>query len=160
MLRLTPLFVGAVMTGACASRAAELTEDDRAEIRRTIEAYRMAWLRGSAEGVLGTFTPDAVLLPHHGDAPVAGADAIRRHWFPPGPPTAIDGLDIAVDEIDGDGLIAFARGTDRVRWSIRSSGTTTHEVSAGTYLNAMRKGADGRWRIRVHMWDDPPVRVE
>src|SRR5215475_13552230 len=143
MPRLAPLFVvAAIAIGACTSRARALTEADRAEIRRTIEVYRMAWLRGSAEDVLGTFTSDAVLLPHHGDAPVVGADAIRQHWFPPGPPTVIDGIDLTVDEIDGDGLVAFARGTDRVRWSTRSGGTTTHQVSAGTYLNAMRKGPD------------------
>jgi ketosteroid isomerase-like protein len=160
-LRLAPLFAAAaIVIGACTSRAPALTEGNRADIRRTIEAYRMAWLRGSADDVLSTFTTDAVLLPHHGDAPVVGADAIRRHWFPPGPPTVIDGLDITVEEIDGDGLVAFARGTDRVRWSTSSSGTTTHLVSAGTYLNAMRKGPDGHWRIRVHMWDDPPVSVE
>src|SRR5215468_1895955 len=153
--RLAPLFAAAIAIGACTGRAPLLTEADRAEIRRTIEAYRTAWLRGSGEDVLATFTADAVLLPHHGDAPVVGVDAIRRHWFPPGPPTVIDGLEITIDEIDGDGLVAFARGTDRVRWSTSSSGTTTHQTSAGTYLNAMRKEPSGPWRIRVHMWDDP-----
>ena len=160
-LWLSPLPVAAAIAiGACANHAPPLTETDRADIRRTIEAYRMAWLQGSAEAVLGTFTTDAVLLPHHGDPPVVGLDSIRRYWFPPGPPTVIDGLDITVDEVEGDGLVAFARGTDRVRWATSSNGTTTHHVSAGTYLNAMRKAADGTWRIRVHMWDDPPARIE
>jgi ketosteroid isomerase-like protein len=160
-LRLAPLFAAAaIVIGACTSRAATLTEPDRADIRHTIETYRMAWLRGSADDVLGTFTTDAVLLPHHGDAPVVGADAIRQYWFPPGPPTVIDGLELTVDDIDGDGLVAFARGNDRVRWSTDARGTTTHQMSAGTYLNVMRKGPNGHWRIRVHMWDDPPVRVE
>ena len=160
-LRLSPLLVAAATAlAACTDHAPALTETDHADIRHTIEAYRRAWLEGNADAVLGAFTTDAVLLPHHGDAPVVGLDAIRRYWFPPGPPTVIDELDITVDEVDGNGLVAFARGTDRVRWSTRSSGATSHHVSSGTYLNAMRKGTDGRWRIRVHMWDDPPVRVE
>src|SRR5215472_12208781 len=136
---------------------AGLSLDDEKAIRASIEAYRTSWLANDAQGVLRTFSDDAVLLPAHGQPAVAGLTAIEKYWFAPGgPPTTITRLDITVDQISGDGILAFARGLDAVEWTVTESGKMHGHSHPGTYLNVMRKQADGTWRIQVHMWDDGP----
>src|SRR5262245_26109601 len=91
----------------------ELSGQDVAAIRAVIEAYRAAWVAGDQGGVLATLTPDAVLLPAHGAAPIVGTAAITRYWWPAGgPPTKITKLDISVEGVDGDGRVASAHGRD------------------------------------------------
>ena len=136
------------------------TAADEDGIRKTIEAYRNAWLANDQNGVLATFTDDAVLLPAHGAAAIAGKPAIREYWFAPGPPATITRLDITVEHVDGDGALAFARGQDNVGWTMEEGGVTRKHYHPGTYLNVMRKLADGSWRIQAHMWDDGPEQVD
>jgi ketosteroid isomerase-like protein len=96
-------------------RLSSLTPADYNAIRSTIEAYRTTWLANDAKGVLKTFSGDAVLMPAHGTPAVVGIAAIEKYWFTPGGPvTTVTGLDITVDEIDGNAALAFARGADRV----------------------------------------------
>src|SRR4030095_10415555 len=69
---------------------ATLSPQDATATRNVMKAYRAAWLRGDAKGVLDTFTSDAVLLPAHGAKPVVGTAAITKYWWPAGrPPTKI-----------------------------------------------------------------------
>lgn len=138
-----------------------LTSDDVKAIKETIEAYRTSWLQGNANGVLKTFVEDAVLLPHHGDSPIQGIAAIREHWFAPGgPATTITDLKITVEQVSGDGSMAFVRGQDAVSWTIAQDGRAARFSNSGTYLNVMKKLSDGSWRILAHMWDDPANRAE
>ena len=139
-----------------------LTPDDVKAIKATIEAYRTSWLQGDVNGVLNTFAEDAVLLPHHGDPPVQGINAIRNYWFGSGgPATAITGLKITVEQIGGNETMAFARGLDAVSWTMTPDGQPAQRFSnSGTYLNVMKKLPDGSWRIQVHMWDDPGNRSD
>jgi uncharacterized protein (TIGR02246 family) len=134
--------------------AAELGSADIDAIRATTETYRRAWLAGDAEGVLGTFTEDAVLLPHHGDPPITGKEAIRNYWFAPGPTTTITELTITITRVSGNATFAFVHGNDTVAWTTVQNGQPTRFSNAGTYLNVMQKSGKG-WRIQAHMWDDP-----
>jgi len=139
----------------------ELSPDDEKAIRATIEAYRSAWLANDAQGVLKTFTNDAVLLPAHGASAVSGIAAIEKYWFTPGgPAVTVTKLDITVDQVGGNETVAFARGLDGVGWTVTENGATHRHFHPGTYLNVMKKLADGTWRIQVHMWDDGPERVD
>jgi uncharacterized protein (TIGR02246 family) len=138
-----------------------LSADDESAIKATIEAYRTAWLGNNAQGVLKTFSDDAVLLPAHGQPAVAGLAAIEKYWFAPsGPPATITRLDITVDQVRGNGNLAFARGLDGVAWTVIENGKTRRHSHPGTYLNVMKKLSDGSWRIQVHMWDDGPEHVD
>ena len=139
----------------------ELTAADVKAIKTTIEAYRTAWLANDRDGVLKTFTSDAIVLPAHGAPAVIGITEIEKYWFAPGgPPTTITKLDITVDQVSGNQTLAFARGLDTVGWTVTQDRTTRRHSHPGTYLNVMKKLPDGSWRIQVHMWDDGPEKVE
>jgi len=130
---------------------------DQAGIKEVIGEYRAAWLRGDPGGVLQTFTDSSVLLPAGGADPVIGIGKIKEYWWPKGAPeTKILQLDISVDQIEGDGCFAFARGSDNVACSTLDGGNLTRTRHRGRYLNAMQKMPDGSWRILQHMWDDEP----
>lgn len=129
---------------------------DLAEIRKLVSDYRASWLSGDASAVLGLFTDDGVLLPHHGDAPVVGRAAIEKFWWPrDAPPFRLLRMEVTVDEVGGNCGLAFARGIDEIAWS--GGGRTRSQ--RGTYLNVFRKTAGG-WKISHHMWDDPVAQVE
>lgn len=156
------LFLAAANSvSAAKGQSGGLTADDENAIKATIAAYRTAWLANDAQGVLETFTDDAVLLPAHGAPAVVGMAAIKVYWFTPGGPvTTITELNITVDQVRGNRTLAFAHGLDSVAWTVTHEGATRRHAHAGTYLNVMKKLADGSWRIQAHMWDDGPERVE
>lgn len=138
-------------------RKALLTQEDIASIKSVIEKYRTSWLSGDMEGVLSTFTEDAVVMPAQAGTPVVGLAAIQKFWWPAGgPPTKITKLDITYEQIGGDCKMGFARGRDEVGWTIEENGVTKSHANFGTYMNVMRKLPDGSWRISHHMWDDDP----
>lgn len=140
-----------------ADHCESLSTADAAAVRAVVEAYRSAWLRGDEQGVLDTLTPDAVLLPAHGTAPIVGTAAITKYWWPPdAPPAAITRLDITVDGLQGSAGFASVYGRDDVEWTQVEEGATRAHGHPGTYLNVMRKQPDGAWRISRHMWDDGP----
>ena len=156
----TAVILSLICTGAWGATPecdATLSTRDATAIRAVIEGYRTSWLRGDARGVLATFTPDAVLLPAHGARPVVGTTAITNYWWPAdGPPFTITRLEITVDALEGDCRIAYAYGRDDVAWTSVDNGVEKTHGHPGTYLNVLRKSADGSWRIARHMWDDAP----
>jgi uncharacterized protein (TIGR02246 family) len=144
-----------------ASSTLELTPGDQQAIKAVLEAYRTAWLANDPKGVLKTFTEDAVLEPADGATAVVGIAAIEKYWFAPGgPTTTITELNVTVDQVGGNQTFAFARGLDGVAWTVTENGTTRKHSHPGTYLNVMKKLADGSWRIQVHMWSAGPEHVE
>ena len=135
--------------------AGALSARDVQEIRAVIENYRTAWLRGDAKGVLALFTSDAVLLPAHGAPWIVGTAAITGYWWPPdAPATTITKLDVSVEAVEGNCGVASIYGKDDVEWTQIEGGAKRAHGHPGTYLNVMRKSADGSWRISRHMWDD------
>jgi uncharacterized protein (TIGR02246 family) len=158
MPRFIALFLVALTAGCRPS-----VQDDAAELprlRAVNDAYRAAWLAGDSAAVLRLFTRDAVLLPHHGDPPVVGLDAIRRFWWPAdAPPTTLTALDITTDgaEVDEDHGILWGRFA--LAFAFENAGRRQSVRNAGTYLMVLRRSADGEWRITHRMWDDPVAQV-
>jgi uncharacterized protein (TIGR02246 family) len=155
----TCLAAAVVLTMACAHGGpARPPEDETRALREVHEAYRRAWLASDTEGVMRLFAADAVLMPHHGLAPVVEAEAIRAFWFSPGPPTVITRLDLELDEISVQEATGLVRGRSHVEWTVEKGSTLERWANAGTFLTVLRRGPDGAWRITHHMWDDPPNR--
>lgn len=153
----TRLLVLALGIG-CAHPEARPPDADAAAIRSVHDEYRRAWLSNDSEGVLRLFTPEAVLLPHHGLPAVVGSEAIRAFWFAPGPPTTITRLDLDLEEVSIHADAGVVRGRSRVAWTVLQPSGPEQWENAGTFLTVLRRDADGRWRITHHMWDDPPNR--
>ena len=133
-----------------------LKVSDAAAVGAVLEHYRTSWLANDAEGVLGTFTQDAVLMPHHGTAPIVGMDAMKEFWWPANASkTTIVKFSQTVDEVDGSGVLAYVRGRTEVAWIIGDGPTRQTWHNAGNFMALFRKTA-GKWLISRLIWDDTP----
>jgi uncharacterized protein (TIGR02246 family) len=130
-------------------------ERDRAAVTARVDSYVAAWRANDAARVCANFTPDAVLMPHHGVEPVVGMEAIKKFWWPPSPPTTVTRFENTADEIAGTADMAFVRGHFVLEYASGSPGQEKRFKNAGTFVMLMRKRA-GEWLITHHMWDDPP----
>ena len=122
------------------------------QVKAAHQAYVEAWLSNDPKAIMATLTDDAILMPHHGVAPVVGKDAIQAFWFPPdAPPTKVTRIVNSVTEVDGQGDLAFVWGRSELVFEYDGK-TYSNE---GNYLSILRRGDDGRWRISRRMWNDP-----
>jgi uncharacterized protein (TIGR02246 family) len=147
---------------SCAGHAPKADpERDLAGLRAVNDAYRAAWLAGDSAALLDLFAADAVLLPHHGDTPVVGLEAIRSFWWPPGAqPSTVTTLDLTTDGATVDGRVGTMWGRFALAFSYEDGGQTRSSRNAGTYLMVLRRQPAGEWRITHRMWDDPVAQVE
>lgn len=134
--------------------ASDLTDQDKKSIQSLLEHYRTAWLANNEEDVMSIFSQDAVLMPHHGDEPVIGEQAIRTYWWPAGVKYTIDQFTNTVDAIEGTSEYACARGKSNVTWTTYNGSSKTTQQLAGTYIMVVKK-MNGAWKVTLHMWDDP-----
>ncbi len=131
-------------------------EADRAAIRALDARFVRGWLDDDTEAVLRVFAPDATLLPP-GSMPLTGQAAIRAYWWPTdGSRTRITAFDRQIDEIEGNGDLAWMRGTARLAWTYEKDGKTTAQTSRSIDLVLLRRDGDGQWRIVRQMWNTLP----
>lgn len=126
---------------------------DIAALRALDQAYASEWQEGDADGVMALFTDDATLVPHHGDHPVNGHEAIRDFWFNPDyAPTVVTEWTRTAHDIfvlDDTGIV---RGRARLVWEYEGTRTTIPE---GNYVMVAFRSDDG-WKIRLLTWNDDP----
>jgi ketosteroid isomerase-like protein len=149
MTNILRIAVGAVLF------ASVLAPADEKEVRAVNDAYVSAWRKNDPAAVLATFWPDAVIVPQGGSA-ITGYDAIRRFWWPPGPPTKVTGFTHKTDEVGGSGSIAFTRGSFVLDFEWEADGNRKSQRNHGNYLMILRRGPSGEWRISHRMWSDLP----
>ncbi len=147
----------ALILAACAPSGPRFTPDDEAAVRALEEAYRTGWVANDSAAVMATLAHDAVLMPA-GTQPLVGDSAIRAFWWPDdGSRTTISRYDIAVEELNGGGDIAYLRGRGTLEYSYRSSmGEVSEHTSRSVHLSVALRGEDGRWRISRRMWSALP----
>lgn len=137
---------------ATSTALADETADELA-LRALDQAYASEWMENDADGVLALFTDDATLVPHHGDAPLVGSDAIRHFWFNPDyPPTVVPEWDRNAKEILVLGDVGVVRGRARLVWEYEGVRTTIPEGNYVMIAVRINKG----WRIRMLTWNDDP----
>jgi uncharacterized protein (TIGR02246 family) len=128
-------------------------DHDEAALRALDQAYASAWMNGDADAVMALFTENATLVPHHGDTPVKGRDAIRNNWFNPAyAPTVVPESLREPAEIFVSGDIGVVRGRARLVWEYEGMRTTIPE---GNYVMIAIRSDQG-WRIRMLTWNDDP----
>jgi len=128
-------------------------DQDLAALRALDQAYASEWIKGDPDSVLALFTDDATLVPHHGDAPVKGKEAIRNFWFNPEyPPTVVPEWHRQPSEIFISGDIGVVRGRARLVWEYSGTRTT---IPNGNYVMIAVRVNEG-WLIRMLTWNDDP----
>jgi len=128
-------------------------QQDVAALKALDQAYAALWMAGDADGVMALFTDDATLVPHHGDTPVKGHEAIRNAWFNPAyAPTVVPEWCRKSLEVFVSGDVGVVRGRARLVWEYEGVRTTIPE--SNYVMVAVRQ--DQGWRIRLLTWNDDP----
>lgn len=153
LLILNMLCWAAVDQASAAAREG-LSERDRAAVAAATLRYRDAWLANSPAMVMSTLSREAVLLPS-GLEPIVGEGAIRKFWWPAnGPSTTVKAMEQVIDDISGDGSVAVVRGHGSLTFSLRHDGKDESRTLRSTFINVLRRQADGSWLIAQRMWSD------
>ena len=122
-------------------------EHVRGEIRKSLTQSASAFNRGDVETILGSYAPDAVVLPPNSPA-VQGTVAIRQLWeslLAAGYRNAA----FELDEIEYWGDVALAIGRYKVQ---TSNNAGAMEEDRGKYVGHWRRMPDGQFRVTVSMW--------
>ena len=128
-------------------------QTDIAALKALDQAYASTWMSGDADAVMALFTDDATLVPHHGDAPIKGHDAIRQFWFNPDyPPTIVPEWTRDAQEVFVSDDVGIVRGRARLVWEYEGVRTTIPE---GNYVIVAVR-SDAGWKIRMLTWNDDP----
>lgn len=152
--RTTPLGL-ALIISACTPgtpTARQWTIDDERSVRLVDSTYVSAWLRDDTTAVMGTLASDVVLMPA-GQRPLESPNAVRAFWWPTdGSHTKILTFKRTIDEINGEGNVAWVRGTDTLTYSFDKGQTHSQLGSRSMTLAIWRRQPDGSWRISRMMW--------
>jgi ketosteroid isomerase-like protein len=137
-----------------ASAGATLSAEARSAASAATLAYRDAWLSNLPERVMATLTADAILMPS-GMEPISGAAAIRAFWWPAGGPAAtITVMEQTIDEVTGEADLAIVRGRGSLTFTMSQDGRESTRSQRSTFVNVIRRQADGSWKITLRMWSD------
>lgn len=128
------------------------TPADEPAIRQVDSTYVAAWLRDDTSAVMNTLAPDAVLMPA-GQHPLATPNEVRGFWWPAdGSHTRIVTFQRTIDEIAGEGDVAWVRGTDTLTYTYSKGPTSSQLGSRSMTLALWRRQPNGEWRISRMMW--------
>jgi ketosteroid isomerase-like protein len=132
-----------------------LAAADMAAIRATDSAFVGAAGSGDAAAVAAVYLADARLMPPNAPT-VEGREAIQKFWG-----GVLDAyqvrFDVASEEIEGRGDLAYARGRYTLDGTPKAKGAPPlHDE--GKFLEVLRRQSDGTWRYAVDMYSsDLPV---
>jgi len=148
----TRLLVIALSALSCARGSApSLSAVDRRAILAIDSAYVTAWLRDDTAGVLATLSKDAVLMPG-GQHPL-DVSGVKAFWWPnDGSHTRILTFARTIDDVDGNGDLAYVRGSDSFSFLYSKDGATQRMSTKAMTLAVVRRQANGEWRISRMMW--------
>ena len=151
-MRLT--FAPFILALSLAASSAQAQTDDavRAELAAVADAFSRAYVAGEAEAIAALYTDDAVLIPHN-DRDVRGLEAIEAYWTPREGAT-VEHHRITPTRVEVFGDVATDYGTYVAHGT---DGGRAWGPSHGNYLTVWKRGADGRWRMQLDMWNGRPA---
>jgi len=148
------MVVAVVISGFSCSNIPEqgLSESDREAIRALEHDYTANWLAGDTLAVMNLLAEEAVIMPA-GIRPISGIREIRSFWWPDdGSTTTVERYVTVIDEIAGDGRLAYVRGTGHLEFTYAMDGEMSEHTSDNMFLMVVRKNAEGKWKIWRRMW--------
>jgi ketosteroid isomerase-like protein len=121
-----------------------------ADDERAIREMQRRWLEAEREGnwaAIGSMTSDDTVWVPPGQPALHGRGAVLE-WAAslPGAPAE---RDEELDDVDGAGDLAYARGTYRV-----SSAAGDGTVATGVFLRLLRKVEGNRWLVTFDIWTE------
>ena len=122
-----------------AGSAAPLVSDFRTAIRASSEAFTRLVVAGEFDRLTHLYTEDAVVMPP-GHPALQGRAAVKS-WMEAFP--KISRFDVELHEIDGEGELAYVRGS-YVMTIITDQGSVD---TCGKYIEIHRRQPDGSWAI-------------
>ena len=135
-----------------------LSDDDVAAIKASTEAFIQAVRSEDWAAFVALYTEDAVFMPPN--QPMVQGRAAIQTWEEAFP--TITEFNLTVEEIDGRGDLAYARGTYSV--TVKPEGVPEPIQDTGKYLEIRRKQEDGSWLITIDIWNSdlplPPSEKE
>lgn len=150
------VFVGMALSFQCTTHDDALTPRDIKEIANVRKAYEQAWLDSDTLGIFSTLTDDAILIPHHGDEPIIGTQAIHHFWFPKDAlPSEVTVFSSTIEETLGNKDIAYIYGRFKLSFNYDNK-TYSNE---GNYLNVLRNESN-QWKLSRLIWNDPLPVIE
>jgi len=129
-----------------------ISDEDLAEINKTVQGYMLACLDGNWDLAVTYFTENATRMPMN--APIEkGREAIRAHF---------DAVEKITEwnehslEIDGECGIAYARSSYTITGILK--GMSDPVSYTGKSLGILRKQEDGSWLYIMDIWNsDAPM---
>lgn len=151
------VFFAALAVAACAraggpgGTTTRIDATDSTAIVAAARAFSAAYMQGDAAAMAAMYTDDAAIFPE-GTAVIEGRPAIERYWtLPAGRRVTNHVLTPDHIELHDDIALDYGRFTATSEVNGRSSGP-----GFGKYLVVWKKGADGRWRMQLDMWNRAP----
>lgn len=149
-----------VASTACqppAQEAGLLSEEDVTAIQDLFQRFDDTANTGDAENWM-TLLADDVLWMVPNQAMLVGKEAVRTRVQP-----FFEQLDMehtnTVEEVEGAGEWAFARGTYTFRVTPKAGGETSEEI--GKFIYILRRRSDGSWKMARAIWNlDLPLPEE
>ena len=127
---------------ACQPHVGSADQTGRHAVTQVISAYLDAYRRNDAAAISGLYASDAVLLPP-GHALVRGRDDIRTYWSR-GMESGFAMDTLRIEVAPGSGYVVG-------RYYVPAEGDD--EAETGKFVIALRRDADGVWRITADIWN-------
>ncbi len=124
-----------------------LSDDDVAAIKASTEEFIQAVRSGDSAAFAAMYTEDAVFMPPN--QPMVQGQAAIQTWMEEFP--AITKFNLTAVEIDGQGDLAFVRGTYSM--TIAPEGAPEPIQDTGKYVEIRRKQPDGSWLMAVDIFN-------
>ena len=143
------LALSASMCGA--SAALGRADDDQNAVRVTFESWRKALNTGNAESFLTYVRDDAIFADMApGMTPIVGEKALQPFFKDLLARFTLIWSDCHSEEVVVAGDLAFHRYTGVLTVTPKQGGEASRDDRR--YLDLLRRGADGRWRVWQHIF--------